>query len=171
MKHILHSSSFRFLQNKNIARALTSTHSLTSTPTVDENRGFRSKKLHTAYIEYINVRSGEGWGYCSTENLRQWHNSILITSNVIIINVINVSPRKLAEIASNQRNALTNSKAEHAASLVYCNVVESSNTSEISAAWITFDATEMRCINWVLHCHISPLQAIFRRSPGAVYPA
>ena len=61
----------------------------------------------------------------------------------------NSSPTKLAEIALNQQ-ARTNSKVEHVASIVYCNVVESSNTSEISAAWITFDVTEMRCINWTL---------------------
>ena len=49
----------------------------------------------------------------------------------------NLSSRKLAQIALNQRNARTNSKVEHVASMVYCIVVESSNTSEISAAWIT----------------------------------
>ena len=49
----------------------------------------------------------------------------------------NSSPRKLAEIALNQRNAYTNSKVEHVSSIVYCNAVEwSNNTSEISAAWI-----------------------------------
>ena len=38
--------------------------------------------------------------------------------------------------------------------MVYCNIVESSNTSEISEAWITFDATEMRRINWGLEYHV-----------------
>ena len=49
---------------------------------------------------------------------------------------MNSSPRKLAAIALNQRNVHTKSQVEHVASMVYCNIVESSNNSEISAAWI-----------------------------------
>ena len=59
----------------------------------------------------------------------------------------NSSPR-LAEVALNQRNAHTNSKVEHVASMVCCNVVDSSNTSETLR--LEFDATEMRLINWAL---------------------
>ena len=45
-------------------------------------------------------------------------------------------PKKLAEIALNQCSAHTNSKVEHVASMVYCNV----NTSKISAA-----LTRLKC--------------------------
>ena len=61
------------------------------------------------------------------------------------VSQVTISLGFVTEIALNQCNAHTNSNVEHVASMVYCIVVESNNTSEISAAWITFDTTE---INW-----------------------
>ena len=83
----------------------------------------------TAYFVGIRVL----YRNCTELTLQMWRLGPIYTSHFSRVEY-NSSPRKLTEIALNQRNSHTNSNVEHVASMVHCNVFESSNANQISAA-------------------------------------